>query len=158
MRGAGSPAMAMADPQRKRRGAGGDAADAPGVQADAEPGLDLLAGDFGKTLSRAEMVRGYARYLRLIGRDVDADADKTAAGGSRAAGRDAGAEAFDGGVDERIAALMDKDIDDYINEGIKERTNESIKEGIDEDFNVHLPRILALAWASYGFTSQHHGF
>ncbi len=148
MRGAGPPAMAMADPQRKRGGAGGDAADGMGVQADAKPGLDLLAGDFGEVLSPAELARGFARYRRLVGHDVAADTGKTE-GGAGEADRDAGAEAFDEDRAERIAALIDEGIKEYINEGIKER--------IDEDTNVHLPRILALAWASYGFSGHYRG-
>ena len=140
--------MAMADPQRKRGGAGGEAADGLGVQADAKQGLDLLAGDFGEVLSPAELARGFARYRRLMGRDVAADTGKTA-GGAGAADRDAGAEAFDEDRAERIAALIDEGVKEYINEGIKER--------IDEDTNVHLPRILALAWASYGFSGHYRG-
>ena len=148
--------MAMADPQRKRGGAGGEAADGLGVQADAKPGLDLLAGDFGEVLSPAELARGFARYRRLMGHDVAADTGKTEGGGG-AADRDAGAEAFDEDRAERIAALIDEGVKEYINEGINESINEGIRERIDEDTNVHLPRILALAWASYGFSGHYRG-
>ena len=141
MRGVGPPAMAMADPQRKRGGAGGDAADGMGVQADAKPGLDLLAGDFGEVLSPAELARGFARYRRLMGHDMAADAGKTEGG--------AGAEAFDEDRAERIAALVDEIVNESIDEGIKER--------IEEDTHVYLPRILALAWASYGFSGRYRG-
>ena len=148
--------MAMADPQRKRGGAGGEAADGLGVQADAKPGLDLLAGDFGEVLSPAELARGFARYRRLMGHDVAADTGKTEGGGG-AADRDASAEAFDEDRAERIAALIDEGVKEYINEGINESINEGIRERIDEDTNVHLPRILALAWASYGFSGHYRG-